>query len=515
MSVLVEPRLTPANALVEGLEHPPVHPTALIVFGATGDLSRRKLLPAVYNLAHDGALPERFALVGVSRGELTDEAFRAMTRESIERFSRRRPDAHVLAGMLAATRYVPGEFGDAAVYRRVAATLDKIDAEAGLPLNRMFYLSTAPQFFPLICGELGKAGLNRAEKAQTRIVIEKPFGFDLASAHRLNAQIQEVFEESQVFRIDHYLGKETVQNMMALRFANTLFEPMWNRNYIDHVQITAAEAIGIEGRAGYYERAGALRDLVQNHMLQLLALLTMEPPTAFEANRVRDEKLKVLDAIVPPNLTDVPSMAVRAQYASGVVGGLSVPGYRQEEGVASDSRTETYAALRLHVSNWRWAGVPFYLRTGKRLARKLTEIAVQLKPVPHLAFQDLGGIGVRPNTIVVTIQPDEGVSVSLEAKVPGTLMRLHPVNMEYRYGTAFLSQSPESYERLIFDAMRGDATLFTRGDEIEALWRIVAPILAAWETDTWSPVPQYPAGSQGPTEANALVEADGRRWRRL
>jgi glucose-6-phosphate 1-dehydrogenase len=290
---------------------------------------------------------------------------------------------------------------------------------------------------------------------------------------------------------------------------------VWNRNYIDHVQITAAEAIGIEGRAGYYERAGALRDLVQNHMLQLLALLAMEPPTVFEANRVRDEKLKVLDAIVPPKVTDVPSMAVRAQYGPGVIGGVPVPGYRQEEGVAPDSRTETYAALRLRVSNWRWAGVPFYVRTGKRLARKLTEISLQLKPVPHLAFQDTGSIGVQANRIVVTIQPDEGVSVSLEAKIPGTQMRLRSVNMEYRYDAVFLSQSPESYERLLLDAMRGDATLFTRDDEIEALWGIVDPILAAWEADAYSPITQYPAGSEGPIEANALVEADRRRWRRL
>jgi glucose-6-phosphate 1-dehydrogenase len=515
MSVLVEHRTPTAGVLVGGPERPSVQPTALIVFGATGDLSLRKLLPAIYNLAHDGALPEQFELVGVSRGEQTDEDFRAMARESIGRFSRRRPDPNVLAGVLAEMRYVPGEFNDAAVYRRVAATLDEIDAEAGLALNRMFYLSTAPQFFPLICEKLGDVGLNRADNAPTRIVIEKPFGFDLASARRLNVRVLEVFEESQVFRIDHYLGKETVQNIIALRFANALFEPVWNRNYVDHVQITAAEAIGIEGRAGYYERAGALRDLVQNHMLQLLALLAMEPPTAFEADRVRDEKLKVLDAIVPATVTDVPSMAVRAQYQPGVIGGVPVPGYREEEGVASDSRTETYAALRLRVSNWRWAGVPFYLRTGKRLARKLTEISVQLKPVPHLAFQDTGSNGVQANTIVVTIQPDEGVSVSLEAKIPGALMRLRPVNMEYRYDTAFLSQSPESYERLILDAMFGDATLFTRGDEIEALWGIVDPILAAWAADGYSPVPQYPAGSAGPIEANALVEADGRRWRRL
>jgi glucose-6-phosphate 1-dehydrogenase len=317
-----------------------------------------------------------------------------------------------------------------------------------------------------------------------------------------------------VYRIDHYLGKETVQNLMALRFANALFEPVWNRNFVDHVQITAAEDIGIEGRADYYERAGALRDLVQNHMLQLLSLLTMEPPTAFEANRVRDEKVKVLDAIVPPAVQEVAGMAVRAQYGPGVVGGVPVVGYREEEGVAPDSRTETYAALRLHVSNWRWAGVPFYLRTGKRLARKLTEIAVTLKPVPHLAFRGSGSVGVQSNQIILAVQPDEGVSVSIGAKIPGPQMRIRPVNMEFRYGTSFVSESPEAYERLILDAMRGDATLFTRDDEIEAQWRIIDPILTAWLQDISSPIPEYPAGSAGPREADALLDG-GRRWRRL
>ena len=345
-------------------------------------------------------------------------------------------------------------------------------------------------------------------------MIEKPFGYDLASARELNAEVLSEFDESQVYRIDHYLGKETVQNLMALRFANALFEPVWNRNFIDNVQITAAEDIGIGGRAGYYEGAGALRDLVQNHMMQLLALLTMEPPATFEANRLRDEKLKVLEAIVPPSPEDVASMAVRAQYGPGVVGGAPVPGYREEEGVAPDSRTETYAALRLHVSNWRWAGVPFYLRTGKRLSRKVTEIAVALKPVPHLAFQSKGSVGVQANQVILTVQPDEGVSVSLGAKIPGAQMRIRPVNMEFRYGTSFMSESPEAYERLILDAMRGDATLFTRNDEIEALWGIIDPILSAWHEDRSSPIPQYEAGSAGPVEADGLL-LDGRRWRRL
>jgi glucose-6-phosphate 1-dehydrogenase len=502
------------NPLIEGLERLPVHPTALVIFGGTGDLAHRKLLPALYNLAHDGALPERFELIGIARSDHAHEDFQALVRESIQRFSRRTPDPAVLEGLTANMRYIPGSFDDGAVYAEVGRTLREFDEQAGQRLNHVFYLSTAPQFFPVIVSKLGAAGLDQAEDVVTRVVIEKPFGYDLASARELNARVLSVFDESQVFRIDHYLGKETVQNLMALRFANVLFEPVWNRNYVDNVQITAAEDIGIEGRAGYYEGAGALRDLVQNHMLQLLALLTMEPPTAFEANRLRDEKLKVLEAIVPPSIDDVPSLAVRAQYGPGVVGGKRVPGYREEEGVAPDSRTETYAALRLHVSNWRWSGVPFYLRTGKRLDRRLTEIAVTLKPVPHLALQSTGSIGVQANQVILTVQPDEGVSVSLGAKIPGPMMRIRPVNMEFRYGTSFLSESPEAYERLILDAMRGDATLFTRNDEIEALWGIVDPILTAWQRDTTSEIAQYPAGSAGPPEADKIL-VPPHRWRRL
>jgi glucose-6-phosphate 1-dehydrogenase len=502
------------NPLIEGLERLPVHPTALVIFGATGDLAHRKLLPALYNLAHEGALPERFDLVGVARSEMTDEEFRASVRESVERFSRTRPDPKVLEGLTSEMRYVPGSFDDQRIYTELGKTLGEFSERAGQPLNRVFYLSTAPQFFPVIAGALGDAGLSEQEQVETRIVIEKPFGYDLASARELNVKVLEVFRESQVFRIDHYLGKETVQNLLALRFANALFEPVWNRNYVDSVQITAAEDVGIEGRAGYYEGAGALRDLVQNHMLQLLALLTIEPPASFEANRLRDEKVKVLEAIVPPQVRDVRSMALRAQYGPGVVGGEPVPGYRQEEGVAPDSRTETYAALRLEVSNWRWAGVPFYLRTGKRLSRKVTEIAVTLKPVPHLALQTSGSVGVQPNEIILTVQPDEGVTVSLGAKIPGPRMRIRPVLMEFRYGTSFMSESPEAYERLILDAMRGDATLFTRNDEIEALWGIIDPILSAWHEDRSSPIREYPAGSAGPTAADALLDG-GRKWRRL
>ncbi|MGH2927639.1 MAG: glucose-6-phosphate dehydrogenase, partial [Solirubrobacteraceae bacterium] len=410
--------------------------------------------------------------------------------------------------------YVQGSFEDASVYADLGRALREADERAGAPLDRVFYLSTAPEFFPVIAARLGAGGLSAVDGAEVRIVIEKPFGYDLASARTLNCQVLEVFDESQVFRIDHYLGKETVQNLMALRFANALFEPVWNRNYIEQVQITAAEDIGIGGRAGYYESSGALRDLVQNHMLQLLALLAMEPPTAFTADRLRDEKLKVLEAIVPPRVEDVGSMALRAQYAPGTVGGVEVPGYREEDGVARYSRTPTYAALRLHVSNWRWAGVPFYLRTGKRLGRKLTEIAVVLKQIPHMALQSTGSVGIQANQIVLTLQPDEGVAMSIGAKIPGTRMRIRPVNMEFRYGTAFLSESPEAYERLILDAMRGDATLFTRNDEIEALWGVIDPILEAWEGDRSSTIPQYDAGSAGPREADALLQP-GHVWRRL
>ena len=502
------------NPLVAGLERLPVRPTSLVIFGATGDLAHRKLLPALYNLAHEGQLPERFEMIGVGRRDQQHDDFREAATDSIERYSRRAPDRAVLEGLLDDMRYVQGQFDDDEVYAELARTLTEFDEQAGGVLDRVFYLSTAPGFFPLIAGKLGAAGLDKAAGANVRIVIEKPFGYDLASARRLNAQLLEVFEEPQIFRIDHYLGKETVQNLMALRFANSLFEPVWNRNYIDQVQITAAEDIGIEGRAGYYEGAGALRDLVQNHMLQLLALLAMEPPTAFDADRVRDEKLKVLEAIVPPEVDQVASMAVRAQYGPGVVGGVHVPGYREEEGVAPDSRTPSYAALRLHVSNWRWAGVPFYLRTGKRLARKLTEIAVILKPVPHIALQSSGSVGIQANQIVFTVQPDEGVSVSIGAKIPGPRMRIRPVNMEFRYGTSFLSESPEAYERLILDAMRGDATLFTRNDEIEALWGVIDPILVAWDEDQTSPISQYESGSAGPAEADRLMD-DGRVWRRL
>jgi glucose-6-phosphate 1-dehydrogenase len=507
----------PENPLVEGLERLPVAPTTLVIFGATGDLARRKLLPALYNLAHEGALPERFHLVGVSRKEKERDDYRAECEQAIRSFSRRPPDEQVLAGLLAHVKYVPGTFDDESVYRELQQVLDGFDEHAGEPLNRAFYLSTAPTFFPVIVEALGRQGLDCHEDAEVRVIIEKPFGTSLAEAAELNRQVLDVFEETQVFRIDHYLGKETVQNMLAFRFANGMFEPLWNRNYIDNIQITAAEDIGIGSRAGYYDNAGALRDLIQNHMLQLLCHVAMEPPVSFTAEEVRNEKVKVLHAIHSPLPEQIPDLAVRAQYAAGHAGGEDVPGYLQEEGVREDSGTETYAALRLEVDNWRWAGVPFYLRAGKRLARKITEIAITLKPVPHLAFDQSGSLGIRPNQLILTLQPNEGVSLQLGAKIPGTRMLIRPVNMEFLYGTAFLSQSPEAYERLIMDAMRGDPTLFTRNDEVEAQWQICDPILKFWAA-TPGPraggLPQYPAGSQGPPEAASLLR-EGHGWRAI
>jgi glucose-6-phosphate 1-dehydrogenase len=503
----------PENPLTAGLERLPVAPTTLVIFGATGDLARRKLLPALYNLAHDGALPQRFHLIGVSRKEKAHEDYRRECEEAIRRFSRRKPDDDVLKGLLANVKYVPGTFDDGGVYEELKKVLDGFEKHAGEPLNRAFYLSTAPSFFPVIVRQLGSSELAHHEGGEVRMIIEKPFGTTLEEARELNRCVLSIFDEPQVFRIDHYLGKETVQNMMAFRFANGMFEPLWNRNYIESVQITAAEDLGIGSRAGYYDHAGALRDLIQNHMLQLLCHVAMEPPVAFSAEEVRNEKVKVLQSIPEPTTAEIPTMAVRAQYASGHAGGEDVPGYREEEGVPEDSYTETYAALRLEVDNWRWAGVPFYLRTGKRLARKVTEIAVTLKPVPHLTFSQDGSLGVQPNQLVLTLQPNEGVSLRLGAKIPGTRMIIRPVNMEFLYGTAFLSQSPEAYERLITDAMRGDATLFTRNDEVEAQWRICDPIVAAWAAQP-GPLASYEAGSQGPKEADALLRGDD-RWRAI
>ena len=502
------------NPLVAGLERFPVPPTTLVIFGATGDLSRRKLLPALYNLAHEGSLPDRFNLVGASRREQSDDDFRKEAREAIESYSRREADPKVLDGLLERMTYLSIPFDQEEGYQRLVERLAELDEEHGSPLNKAHYLSVAPEYFSVIIEKLKANELNYSPDFDVRVIIEKPFGTDLASAQSLQGVVSSAFREQQVFRIDHYLGKETVQNMLALRFSNLMFEPMWNRGYIDHVQITASEDLGIGSRAGYYDSSGALRDLVQNHMMQLVTLLCMEPPVSFDADKIRDEKVKVLQAIRAPTPEEVHRSTVRAQYTKGTVAGEEVPGYEEEKDVPDESRTETFAALRLEVENWRWAGVPIVLRTGKRLARKVTEIAVMLKPVPTTAFGGGdGAVGTQPNQIVMTMQPNEGVSISIGAKIPGTRMRIRPVNMEFNYGTSFMSQSPEAYERLIMDAMRGDATLFTRADEVLAQWRIIDPILTAWGEDS-EPLETYEAGSAGPEAAQALLGGD-RQWRGL
>ncbi len=506
------------NPLQEGLRLAPrPAPCIMVIFGATGDLTRRMLGPALYNLARERLLPVNFSVVGVARRPLDDAAFRRALREGIDRHSRSGPAEPTIWDSLAeSAEYLPVEFGELAAYRRLAERLAAIDRERGTAGNRIFYLATPPSAYPEIIENLGAAGLSRSPEGsggETRIIIEKPFGHDLESARWLNARVHEVFEERQVYRIDHYLGKETVQNLLVFRFANGVFEPIWSRYTIDHVQITVAETVGVEGRGGYYEQAGALKDMFQNHLLQLLALTAMEPPVALEADTVRDEKVKVLRAIRPMRGADVLARTVRGQYASGYVAGRQVPGYREEESVSPDSTTETFAAIRFEIDSWRWAGVPFYLRTGKRLPRRVTEIAVVFKQAPLPLFTG-GGDRVGADMLAFRIQPDEGIALRFAAKQPGFQTALRWVTMDFRYGTSFGVEPPAAYERLLLDAMLGDATLFTREDEVEAQWRVITPIDEAWKASRASAVPLYEAGSWGPPEADAFIERDGRVWRR-
>ncbi|MCC7359848.1 MAG: glucose-6-phosphate dehydrogenase [Anaerolineales bacterium] len=507
-----------ANPLREGLqvERMP-EPNAVVIFGASGDLTKRKLVPALYNLELEGLLPNGFAVVGFARRPIPDADFRAQMLAGINQFSRTRPaQPDVWDAFAPKLHYCPGNFDDPAAYQQLAATLNRLDAQHGTAGNRLFYLATAPEYFPVILQQLGAAGLNNSPAGGwVHVIIEKPFGRDLATARDLNRTVQDVFREDQIYRIDHYLGKETVQNLLVFRFANGIFEPLWNRNYIDHVQLTVAEAVGVEGRGGYYDTAGVIRDMIQNHMLQLLTLVAMEPPAALDGNAVRDEKVKVLRALRPITPQDVNRTVVRGQYTAGTVGGQPVPGYRQEKGVAAGSVTETYLALKLYLDNWRWAGVPFYLRSGKSLPKRSTEIAIQFKQVPLSLFDRGAATAVEPNLLVLNIQPDEGISLRFTSKLPGATMQVRPVNMDFRYGTSFGVPAPEAYERLILDCMLSETALFTRDDEAIAAWAFINRILAGWAQTPVTALPAYAAGTWGPPEANALMEADGRRWRRL
>jgi glucose-6-phosphate 1-dehydrogenase len=497
---------TAENPLLEGLRlRRRPDPCILVIFGASGDLTSKKLMPALYALAVRGLLPERFGVVGAARTEETDDDFRERMKQAVQEHARDPFDDEVWSRLALGMRYVTLDFADDKGEDELRACLTSLDEERGTGGNRVYYFAVPPSAIGTLVEEIAE---RRGAEGWIRLIIEKPFGHDLASARELNAQIKQHFAEGEVFRIDHYLGKETVQNMLALRFANGIFEPIWNRQFIDHVQITVAESIGIEGRAGYYEQAGAIRDIFQNHLLQLVAITAMEPPIDFNADSVRNEKVKVLKALHTPG----PKHVVRGQYGPGFVEGEEVAGYREEQGVAPGSMTDTFVAAKLYVDNWRWADTPFYVRMGKRLARRETTIAIQFKRAPHPPFED-GGEGLRPNVLLIHVQPNEGVSLAVGAKVPGQGMTIRTVHMDFLYGGAFREGLPDAYERLILDAMLGDATLFTRSDEIEEQWALVDAIVALWQRDRPS-FPNYAAGTWGPGAADDLLHRDGRSWRR-
>jgi glucose-6-phosphate 1-dehydrogenase len=492
----------------------PAPPAVVVIFGATGDLTKRKLIPALLNLAAGGLLPDAFAIVGLGRTEMGSEQFRDHMREDLARFATRKVDPELAEWLFSRLYYTAGNFKDPAAYESLERTIQKAEAEKGTGGSRVFYLATPPNFFSDIVHHLGEAGMtNEAQGRFRRVIIEKPFGHDLESAEALNREIREVLKERQIYRIDHYLGKETVQNIMAFRFANGIFEPIWNRRYIDHVQITVAESVGVEDRGTYYESAGALRDVLQNHVFQLLAFIAMEPPISFAADIVRDERVKILKAIRPFTHEDVLKNAMRGQYGEGVIDGERVRAYRAETDVSPHSPTETYAAVKLYVDNWRWADVPFYLRTGKRMPRRVTEIAVQFKRAPHILFRETTVESMNPNLLVLHIQPDEGVSLRFDAKIPGPQVNLGTVKMDFEYADYFGTTPQTGYETLLYDCLQGDSTLFHRSDVVEASWEVVTPVLDVWQTLVPRNFPNYPAGAWGPKEADDLIQRDGRRWR--
>ena len=502
------------NALLDEQRLPRVpEPGVVVIFGASGDLTRRKLIPALYDLASQRRLPMEFAVVGVSRTEMSHDDFREKLHDALKEHRSGQVSEDVWESFSKGIFYLPGDSKKPETYEELKDFLGQLDDERGTEGNRIYYLSSSPSLFPTIVEHLGEAGMNREQDgAYARLVVEKPFGRDLMSARELNGDLRRYFEESQIYRIDHYLGKDTVQNILALRFSNGIFEPIWNQHYVDHVQITVAEDIGVGTRGAFYEEAGALRDIVQNHVMQVLCLTAMEPPVTFDAESVREEKVKVLKAVRPIPEDEVESYAVRGQYARGWIFGEEVEGYREEEDVAADSTTETYVALKVFVDNWRWAGVPFYIRAGKRLPKKATEIAIQFRSTPHTPFARGETEGLEPNVLVIRIQPEEGISLKIGAKVPGSGFEVSSVNMDLLYGTAFLEEAPDAYQRLLLDLMLGDPTLFIRADEAEGAWGILQPVMRAWSEN--GGVPSYPAGTWGPEEADELLGHDGREWRR-
>jgi glucose-6-phosphate 1-dehydrogenase len=505
------------NPLREGLSTRAVpQPCSIVIFGATGDLTHRKLIPALYNLAADGELPPAVAIIGFARRPKSDDDFRKEMEEAVRKFSRQAVRDEIWKTFSQSLFYHQSEFGDEAGYKSLGERLEKTDNERGTRGNRLFYFAAGPDQFETILKNLKADGLNRAKEGSwARVIIEKPFGTDLASARELNRIVNDAFDESQTYRIDHFLGKETAQNILVLRFANAIFEPLWNTRYIDHLEITAAETLGVEARAGYYDKAGALRDMVQNHLLQLLCLVAMEAPTDLRADSIRDEKVKVVRALRRIVGPEVAKSVVRAQYTEGAIGGQPVPGYRQEKGVDPKSMTETYVALRINIDNWRWADVPVYMRVGKRLPKSATEISVHFKKAPAVLFNK-ETVKIDQNVLVIRIQPDEGISLRMLAKIPGTSLRIEPVKMDFHYGTSFGKASPEAYERLLLDAMSGDATLFARRDEVEEAWTFIDPIEEAWHAKNDAPeLYFYPAGSWGPEAADDLLARDGHAWRRL
>src|SRR5450432_3967656 len=500
------------NPLREGLSTKAVpQPCAVVIFGATGDLTHRKLIPALYNIAADGELPPAVAVVGSARRPKTDDEFRKEMEETTRKFSRQTVRDEIWEGFAKSLYYHQSEFADEAGYQKLAERLNRLDKESGTRGNHLFYFATSPEQFETIVQNLKKAGLNKArEGSWARVILEKPFGTDLRSARQLNRVVESSFSEDQTYRIDHFLGKETAQNILVLRFANAIFEPLWNGDHIDHMQITAAETLGVENRAGYYEGAGALRDMVQNHLLQLLCLVGMEPPTDLGADSIRDEKVKVVHSLRRFKDEEVATEVVRGQYAAGAINGKTVAGYREEQGVAPKSQTETYVALRILVDNWRWSEVPIYVRVGKRLPKSGTEISVHFKKAPQVLF-NRESQAIDSNVLVIRIQPDEGISLRMQAKVPGTSFRIESVKMDFHYGTSFGKASPEAYERLLLDAMSGDATLFARRDEVEQAWKFIDLVEDAWHMSDHPPaLCEYPSGSWGPKEADELIERDGR-----